>query len=157
VREAVPAPAPVPQSDPGPEPESAAPLAAPVATMDREADLDGVLAVWPAVLDSLREDHMALAAALAQGRPVDLDGKELVVAFRPSDSFKRRKAESQSQLVGNAVRELSGASLRLRFEERELPDAVEDAGPPPTSDDLINRLKSEFDAEEILSEEEPPA
>jgi DNA polymerase-3 subunit gamma/tau len=158
-----PAPAPAqeaPRVEPppaAPTPQAVAPESAPVATLDREADLDGILAVWPAVLDSLREDNMALAAALGQGRPVDLDGKELVVAFRPSDSFKRRKAESMSQIVGDAIRELSGAGIRLRFEERELAEADEEAaGSPPTSDDLINRLKSEFDAEEILSDQEEP-
>jgi DNA polymerase-3 subunit gamma/tau len=149
-----PAPA-APEAAAAPEwPEPAAPPA-PVAVAERATDLDGLLAVWPAVLDQIREDDMALAAALAQGRPVELDGKELVVGFRQADSFKRRKAESQSQLVGDTLRELSGAGLRLRFEERELTDDSEPTA-LPTSDDLINRLKSEFDAEEILSDEEEP-
>ncbi|MFL5844451.1 MAG: DNA polymerase III subunit gamma/tau [Solirubrobacteraceae bacterium] len=156
VAEARPEPVATPAPEPAvqePEPEA---IAAPVATMARETDLDGIVAVWPAVLDALRDENMALAAALAQGRPVELDGKELIVAFRQSDSFKRRKAESQSQLVGNAVRELSGASLRLKFEERDLADTDEAPTPAPTGDDLINRLKSEFDAEEILPHEEEP-
>jgi hypothetical protein len=124
--------------------------------MDRtDHDLDGVIAVWPAVLEALRGDNMVLAAALSHGRPVALDGKELVVAFAEADKFKRRKAESQTQAVGEAVRELSGASLRVRFEERDLPAAAEQAAAPASGDDLIARLVSEFDAEEILPEPEP--
>ena len=137
------------------EPERQSPPA-PVATMDREADLHGVIAVWPAVLDALRGDNMVLAAALSHGRPVALDGKELVVAFNEADKFKRRKAESQSQAVGNAVREISGAALRLRFEERALPEEAEEPEAQPTGDDLIARLVSEFDAEEILPEPDQP-
>jgi hypothetical protein len=43
----------------------------------------------------------------------------------------------------------------LRFEERDLPEIAEAA--PPTGDELVARLVSEFDAEEILPEpdEEP--
>jgi hypothetical protein len=118
-------------------------------------DLDGVLAVWPAVLDALRGDNMALATALSQGRPVALDGRELVVAFSEADSFKRRKAESESQAVGNAVRAIAGTPLRLRFEERDLPPEIVEAAAPPTGDELVARLVSEFDAEEILPEPEP--
>ena len=136
-------------AEPAPEP----PPPAPVAVAEPAQDLDGVLAVWPAVLDTLRAENMALATALAQGRPVELDGKDLIVAFRADDAFKRRKAESQAQAIGAAVREMSGASLRMRFEERELP-AAEAEAPAPTGEDLINRLKSEFDAEEIVPEQE---
>jgi len=117
------------------------------------ADLDNVLAVWPAVLDALRSDNLVLATALSHGRPVELDGKELVVAFNEADSFKRRKAESEAQAVSTAVREISGVALRMRFEERDLPPETEEPASPPTGDELVARLVSEFDAEEIVPEE----
>jgi DNA polymerase-3 subunit gamma/tau len=120
-------------------------------------DLTDVLAIWPAVLDALRTDNLVLATALSHGRPIALDGRELVVAFKEADSFKRRKAESETKAVGAAMREISGASLRVRFEERELPEPPEGAVPavPPTGDELVARLVSEFDAEEILPDQEP--
>jgi DNA polymerase-3 subunit gamma/tau len=148
-------PAPAPPSPPPvaavPEPEPAPP--APVAVAEGPADLGTIQEVWPAVLDSIKAENMALAMALAQGRPVELDGKELIVAFRAEDSFKRRKAESQAQEIGAAVREMAGASVRMRFEERELADDAPEAQASP--EDLINRLKSEFDAEEIIPDQEP--
>jgi len=158
----VPAGAPVaPQSTTpavAPSPSAAPPGGADVTTPSVAAvgaghDLDGVLAVWPAVLEALRGDNMVLATALSHGRPVALDGRELVVAFSEADSFKRRKAESESQAVGQAVRDIAGTPLRLRFEERVLPDLVQPAA-PPTGDELVARLVSEFDAEEILPNEE---
>jgi DNA polymerase-3 subunit gamma/tau len=158
---AAPAPpraAPEPPAAPAPEPIAEAPRA----EAPGDQSLDNVLAVWPAVLDTLRGDNMVLATALSHGRPVALDGRELTVAFREADSFKRRKAESESQVVGNAVREIAGAPYRLRFEERELPDAGDASGAPaapPTGDEFVARLVSEFDAEEIVPEpdEEPRA
>ena len=119
-----------------------------------QADLATIEAVWPAVLDALRTDNLVLATALAHGRPVELDGKELVVAFSGSDGFKRKKAESEAQAVSSAVREMSGVSLRMRFEERDLPQTAEEAT-PPTGDEVLKRFVDEFDAEIIPPEEQP--
>jgi DNA polymerase-3 subunit gamma/tau len=129
-----------------------------VATLvaDLEHDLDGLLAVWPAVIESLRADNMALATALSHGRPVELDGRELVVAFGENDAFKRRKAESDARAIGDAVRTVAGAPVRLRFEVRDLREAEstsEGAAGPPTEEELVARFVSEFDAEEIDPEE----
>ncbi len=155
-----PAPAPSPAEPPvaaeaAPE-ASAAPVATAVAEPAEEARFEGVLAVWPAVLETLRAENMALATALSHGRPVELDGRELVVAFDEDDAFKRRKAETDSKVVGEALRTVSGAPLRLRFEVRDL---REHAAPevPPTEEELVARFVSEFDAEEIAPDQEPEA
>jgi DNA polymerase III subunit gamma/tau len=123
---------------------------------DLEHDLEGLLAVWPAVLESLRAENMVLATALSSGRPVELDGRELVVAFGEDDAFKRRKAESEARAIGEAVRTVAGAPVRLRFEVRDLRDEPAEAA-PPNEDELVARFVSEFDAEEIQPGEEPEA
>src|SRR4051794_33569869 len=121
------------------------------------AEFEGLLAVWPAVLDSLRSENMVLATALSHGRPVELDGRELVVAFGEDDAFKRRKAEAEARAIGDAVRTVAGAPVRLRFEVRDLRDEPAEAVAPPTDDELVARLVTEFDAEEIQAGEEPEA
>ena len=132
-----------------------------VATMvaDMEHDLEGLLALWPAVLDAIRSDNMVLATALSHGRPVELEGRELVVAFSESDAFKQRKAEAESKLVAEAVRTVAGAPVRLRFEVRELlaGDPAAEAPPAPTEEELVDRFVSEFDAEEILPDDQTGA
>jgi DNA polymerase-3 subunit gamma/tau len=121
-----------------------------------EHDLEGLLAVWPAVLESLRAENMVLATALSSGKPVELDGRELVVAFGEDDAFKRRKAESEARAIGEAVRTVAGAPVRLRFEVRDLRDETAVAE-PPNEDELVARFVSEFDAEEIQPGEESEA
>jgi DNA polymerase-3 subunit gamma/tau len=151
---APPVPAPVAE-EPPPAPLEPAP-----APNGAPADLQAIEAVWPAVLDQLREDNMVLATALAAGRPVGVEGRELTVAFAEADSFKRRKAEAETQAIGDAVRSIAGQPLRLRFESRaDLPADGEAETPqsPPTGDELVARLVSEFDAEEIIPDEEPSA
>ena len=57
------------------------------------------------------------------------------------------------------VRTLSGATLRPRYELREL--VVRDtpttpAAAAPTGDELVARFVAEFDAEELIDDEEGP-
>ena len=141
------------ETEPAPAPAPAAAPAPPPAPMS--ADLEGLIAVWPAVLDSIRADNMVLATALAHGRPVELDGRELVVAFGEDDAFKRRKAEAEVRAIGEAVRTVAGAPVRLRFEVRDLREHDGEAVAPATDDELVARLVSEFDAEEIDDAKEP--
>ena len=84
-------------------------------------DLDGLKAVWPAVVDAVKTENGMLAAALAQATPCELEGENLVVGFGISDSFYKRKAEDTAcrQLVNQALRTLTGASFKLTYELRD--------------------------------------
>ncbi|HVW17718.1 MAG TPA: hypothetical protein VHB30_05670, partial [Solirubrobacteraceae bacterium] len=138
---------------------TAPPPPAPAPVTTPPTGLDDVLAVWPAVLDQLRADDMVLGMALAAGRPVELDGRELTIAFAPSDDFKRSKVQAGATAVADAVRSLAGAPVRLRVESR---DGIAEAGERgaaavATEDELVARFVAEFDAEEIDPDEEPDA
>ncbi|HZO37023.1 MAG TPA: DNA polymerase III subunit gamma/tau [Solirubrobacteraceae bacterium] len=123
------------------------------AIADPEPDLDGVRAVWPAVLDQLRDENMVLATALSSGSPVSLDGSALVIAFSETDDFKRRKVDAESRVVAAAVRTFVGARIEVRTEIRERDEQNEPAHAVPTDDELVERFMTEFDAEEIVAEE----
>jgi len=123
------------------------------AIADPEPDLDGVRAVWPAVLDQLRDENMVLATALSSGSPVSLDGSALVIAFSETDDFKRRKVDAESRVVAAAVRTFVGARIEVRTEIRERDEQNEPAHTVPTDDELVERFMTEFDAEEIVAEE----
>ncbi len=165
---AAPAPAPVAAPEP-PEPTNGAtatitapeaePAPVAVAVADAAPDLAGLVAVWPAVLDAVRAENTMVAAALSHGRPCELDGRELVVAFGEADAFKKRQAESAGRAIAENVRALAGAPVRLRFELRELPAeqcADPDGAAGPTDDELVARFVAEFDAEEIVPEDPQP-
>jgi DNA polymerase III subunit gamma/tau len=116
-------------------------------------DLDRVTQVWPAMLDQLGKTAPALVAVFEGARPVGLDGDTLKVGFPPSSRFNKRKAEAPDK------RELMAAALEAVAGERLRPVYVvldgEDPPVAPVEDDqideqeLLERLKSEFDAEEV--------
>jgi DNA polymerase III subunit gamma/tau len=146
---------------PTPEPASAEALSAKrtephgaVAVADVPT-LDAIRSLWPAVLDSLRADKGALAASLSEAQPVELRGKQLVVAFHEDDGFNRRMADHPGDrtAVEDAVRHLAGAEVKITYEHRDLGN--EDHA-PPSEDELVARFKAEFDAEEIAPEDPQP-
>jgi DNA polymerase-3 subunit gamma/tau len=124
-----------------------------------ELDLRQIRGVWPAVVDTVKAGNLMLGAAIAKSRPCDLRGEELTIAFGPEDSFYRRKAEDQAcrQLVTEAIRSLTGASLRIAYDSREEDADEPDHVPTISEDEIIDRFKQEFEAEEIVphDDEEP--
>ena len=114
-------------------------------------ELDQIVALWPAVAEAIGEDREVLGHALAAAAPVALERDRLTIAFPPTAAFVKKKAEQGRDLVANAVRGITGQSLTLAF---ELSDAVMPAAGPATldHDELIERLRAEFGAEEVFEE-----
>jgi DNA polymerase-3 subunit gamma/tau len=140
-----------------PEPVPVPPLAPPAPA--GELDLAALRELWPAVVDAVRAENGLLGAALEKAQPVDVEGGEAVFAFARDESFFKGTAERDEhrQRVAETVRSLGGTALRPRYELREL--AVEDAvdvpaATAPTGDDLVDRFVAEFDAEELIDDEE---
>jgi hypothetical protein len=97
------------------------------------------------------EENGMLGAALGAARPLALEGDRLVVAFPPDAAFVKKKAEANRELVQRALRGLSGQSLSVAYELRD--DGV--AGGPVLlgEEELIERLRAEFAAEEVFDTE----
>jgi DNA polymerase III subunit gamma/tau len=141
----------VPAAEPAPEPQPTA-----VAVVEPPAgglELGVVSELWPAVVDAVRVDDDVLAMCLTEARPVDCAERSLVIAFHPDDTMRRRKAESARarQVVAEALRSLTGVAPQISVEARELDPAVVEAPADPEAE-LLERLKAEFDAEEILDD-----
>ena len=92
-----------------------------------------------------------LSAALSAATPTAIDGDRLTIAFPADAAFVKKKAEQGRDLVANAVRGITGHPLTLAF---ELSDAVAPPAGPATldHDQLIERLRTEFGAEEVFDE-----
>ena len=159
--ERAPAPAP-PPSPPAPQQRAAqtgaaAAAVAPQPERSRQpvgaVELDQIVTLWPAVSDALlSEDRDVLAHALAVARPVALEDSRLTIAFPSEASFVKKKAEQGREHVANAVRGITGQSLAVAFELSEKVAPV--AGSATLDhDQLIARLRAEFDAEEVFEEE----
>jgi DNA polymerase III subunit gamma/tau len=115
-------------------------------------ELEQVQAVWPAVAEAVCEENQMIGAALAAARPVALEASRLTVAFPTDASFVKKKAEANRELVQRAVRGLTGQSLTVAYELRD--DAAPDGPALLDEEELIERLRAEFAAEEVFDEEE---
>jgi DNA polymerase III subunit gamma/tau len=151
--------APVASATAGSPPQRPAPKGAPAAAVASQAapepvgsvELEQVVALWPAVAEAVAEDNGMLSAALSAATPTALDADRLTVSFPADAAFVKKKAEKGHDLVANAVRGLTGRSLTLAFELSE--DAVPVAGTSTLDhDELIERLRAEFDAEEVFED-----
>ena len=128
-------------------------------------DLDALLEVWPAVLDQISEQNHLLCAALREARPIAFDANTLTLAFEATSAFHRRQAEEPAKrtMISEAIRTLTGTAPRVAFETREL-SAVGAGGADgpapivaPTDQEWVDRFKAEFDAEEIVPDDDPPS
>jgi DNA polymerase-3 subunit gamma/tau len=141
-------------------PEAAAPEVAappePAPALQAAPELETIVASWPMVIDLVRQENAMLAALLGDARPVGLADGTLTVTFPAGADFLKRKAEQDDyrRATADAFRAVTGNALALRYElrdpeeQRELVDAPELSG-----EELVQRFKQEFDAEELEDDE----
>jgi DNA polymerase III subunit gamma/tau len=115
-------------------------------------ELEQVRALWPAVADAVGEQNGMLGAAVGAAQPSAIDGDRLTVAFPADAAFVKKKAEANRDVLVTAVRGLTGHSLALAFELSE--EASAGAQTTLDHEQLIERLRAEFGAEEIFEEPE---
>ncbi len=130
------------------------PTTGPQAQAPSELDVEQVVRVWPAVLDLLMQSAPALAASFDGARPVEVDADErtVTIGFPADHTFNKRKAEApdkREQLVA-ALEAALGEKLRPLYavldgeaeQEADAEDGVDHEA-------LVEKIKSEFDAEEV--------
>jgi hypothetical protein len=117
-----------------------------------------VTACWPAVIDLLNQQNQLLASSLAAARPVALSNDALTLAFPTDKRFHLRKAEQDEnrRATVDALRSFVGTALVLRYELRDEPEPADPAAEPGglSHDELVKRLVEEFDAQEVLDDDE---
>ena len=164
---ATPPPAPEP-GPPGSEPPVADPSDAeeandggtPTAAVVVEAvSLDAVVRAWPEVIDQVRQGGSELLShVLAEARPVAVNVEEAMVevGFPTSAAFNKRKAEAAEarDRFADAMKTIVGERLRpvyvlLEGDEVETPTEAK-----LSEEELIELVRSEFDAEEYVAEPE---
>ena len=137
--------------DPPPPPDP------PLEGGEDQIDLEKLVRLWPAVLDQMRQSGSTMTYALFEGaRPVALDREAAVlrIGFPASATFNKRKAEAaeQRERFSEALRTTIGERLRPVYVLLDgEPEPAPESAPEEEVDEaaLLERLKSEFDAEEV--------
>jgi hypothetical protein len=88
---------------------------------------------------------------------LSLEDDVLLLAYPASASFSKRKIEDRAngERLSQALRLVSGRPLAARFEIHEDSEGNGQEGTPVvrlTEDELIDRFKSEFDAQDMAEE-----
>ncbi|HNH86971.1 MAG TPA: DNA polymerase III subunit gamma/tau, partial [Solirubrobacterales bacterium] len=142
---------PKPQAAPTPPEPSAAPTPAPE---PEPYDLPKLEQVWPAVLDSLGASASGMVASYFDGTvPVALDGTKLSIGFPADAAFSRRNAERPEcrQQLAEAIKVVTGDQFQVEYASLDSGQEVADPeSEVMEEEDFIARVKSEFNAEEVI-------
>jgi len=145
-----------PQDDPPPaeEEEAEAPPPETGPAGQDALSLDEIQRAWPAVLQKLGETAPALAATFEGARPVSHGEEGLQIGFPTDQRFNKKKAESPERrdAVAAAFEAVVGRSLKPSYvllEGEAPPDTPAPGSEEIDEEELLRRLKSEFDAEEV--------
>jgi DNA polymerase-3 subunit gamma/tau len=113
--------------------------------------LEEIQRVWPGVLKKLEETAPALAGALEGARPVSFGEGGLEVGFPPDMTFLKKNADSPEKrdTVAAAFAAVTGMGLRPTYvllDGEAPPDTPAPGSEEIDEEELLERLKSEFDA-----------
>ena len=122
-----------------------------------ELDLAAAVELWPAVVELVRDENKMLAALLKDARPVGITDHELQLVFPPGAAFLKRKAEQEDhrRAAADALHAVSGRELALRYELGGAELSPESEVTVLTGEELVQRFLQEFDAEELLDDDDP--
>jgi DNA polymerase-3 subunit gamma/tau len=121
-----------------------------------QIDLDQIVKVWPAVLDQLLQTAPALAATFEGARPVAFDAGDssLTIGFPADHTFNKRKAEAPDKREQMAAALATVLAQKLRpvytvLDGEDFPSEAESEDSGVDHAALVEKIKSEFDAEEV--------
>lgn len=138
-----------------PSAPDSAPVTATAPTSGQEPfDVERLKQVWPAVLDSLAASASGMVASYFDGtQPIAAKDTQLKVGFPADSAFNRRNADRNEirQQLAAAVHAVTGDRFRIEYDSL---DSDQPAADPESEvmdeEDFIARVKSEFNAEEVI-------
>ena len=139
---------------PSGSPTDAAPAPSPEPPGRQPFDLARLEQVWPAVVDSVGGADSGMIASYFEGTvPVEFGEGKLTVGFPADSAFNRRNAERPEcrQQLAAAVTAVTGETPQIGYTGLDSARTeVEPESEVMDEEDFIARVKSEFNAEEVI-------
>jgi DNA polymerase-3 subunit gamma/tau len=145
-----------PASASEPAPGAVVPAGAVAVAAPAALDLEHLRAVWPAVLENVKAANGLCAAALADARPIAVEGGRVTIAFDPEHAYLLRQADRDEyrECVCEAIRSVTGGNAQVTYLLQDALTTEQEPAAAPTDQEWVQRFVAEFDAEEIHPESE---
>lgn len=120
-----------------------------------ELSLDKIVRAWSVILNQVKKRKIPLYSLLQEARPIELNGRVLVLGFPAGADFHKAQVEKPNyiEVITEVLADMTGTTLKINCVVAEDDDVV--AAPlvrdedTPSADDVIAMIKAELDAEEI--------
>ncbi len=145
------APRETPETDPTSATEGAAPAREPAAEPLR-VELEQLQEAWRrTILPAVEQRSIPIGQTLGEAHPAALAGDTLTLEFPPTAAFHLRVAEDpkNAAMLRDALYEVTGRKLAVAFELGETGHTEEEDEPPASEADVLELMKSTFDAREL--------
>ena len=113
--------------------------------------LAAIHAAWDGLIQAVKARKISVGTFLAEGRPIALDGRQLIVAFKRSGMFHANQVNRNRETVEAAAADIFGAPFRVVCEVE--PNAESEAEPEdrdrPEEDARVQLALEIFDGEII--------
>jgi DNA polymerase-3 subunit gamma/tau len=114
-------------------------------------DLEQLQEAWRrTILPAVEQRSIPIGKTLAEAHPASLTGDTLTLEFPQTASFHMKLAEDpkNSAMLRDALYEVTGQKLAVEFELGETGNARAEDDAPTSEEDVLELLKSTFDARE---------
>jgi DNA polymerase-3 subunit gamma/tau len=135
--------APVPALEAAPEPLRTEPL---------RVELEQLQEAWRrTILPAVEQRSIPIGKTLAEAHPASLAGDTLTLEFPQTAAFHMKLAEDpkNSAMLRDALFEVTGRKLAVAFELGETGNARAEDAAPTSEEDVLELMKSTFDAREL--------
>jgi hypothetical protein len=134
-------------------PTAAAAVAEPVAHEPASpVELEQLQEAWRrTILPAVEQRSIPIGKTLGEAHPAALEGETLTLEFPQTAAFHLKLAEDpkNAALLRDALYEVTGRKLAVAFALGESGHAHEDDAGPASEDDVLELMKSTFDAREL--------
>jgi DNA polymerase III subunit gamma/tau len=142
-------PEPGSRSEPG---SSVPPAEAPMPDAPIAVELEQLQEAWRrSILPAVEQRSIPIGKTLAEAHPAQLAGDTLTLAFPQTAAFHLKLAEDpkNAAMLRDALYEVTGRKLAVSFELGDDAHTDEDDDAPESEEDVLELMKSTFDAREL--------